>query len=178
MLAEADENDDGVLEYKEFLPAMITIINGLKARHAARASRDAAADMAREEAQYVLLRGMPASDLEALMVNVFEAADEDKSGSLSRPEFKTALKSGKLGLSSKEINLLLSEVDVNGDGMVSYKEFVPLCFEILVEKFKTDLMEDAAFDSEDALTQARFFVFGGSAARVQFIYEPQISHLA
>jgi hypothetical protein len=30
ILAEADENEDNVIEYKEFLPVMIDILQGLK----------------------------------------------------------------------------------------------------------------------------------------------------
>ena len=64
------------------------------------------------------------------------------------------MKNAKLGLSRKDINLLLSEVDLNGDGEVSYDEFLPLCFDILVERFKFDMIQNKALQSGDDLTQA------------------------
>ena len=44
-------------------------------------------------------------------------------------------------------------MDENNDGMVSYDEFVPLCFNILVERFKDDVLAETAMQSEDALTE-------------------------
>ena len=71
----------------------------------------------------------------------------------TRKEFSRCLKSAELGLTRKEINLLLCEVDENGDGLISYEEFVPLCFNILVERFKEDVLAEAALQNADALTQ-------------------------
>jgi hypothetical protein len=34
------------------------------------------------------------------------------------------------------MNLLLSEVDFNDDGLIEYMEFVPVCFEVLIERTK------------------------------------------
>jgi len=44
-------------------------------------------------------------------------------------------------------------VDQDGDGNISYAEFMPLCFNILVERFKDDVLAEAALQSSDALTQ-------------------------
>ena len=52
------------------------------------------------------------------------------------------LRASELGLSRKEINVLLSEVDIDGDGNISYEEFMPLCFNILVERFKDDVLAE------------------------------------
>ena len=35
----------------------------------------------------------------------------------------------------------MCEVDSDGDGKVSYEEFVPVCFEILVQLFAHDLIQ-------------------------------------
>jgi hypothetical protein len=45
-------------------------------------------------------------------------------------------RAAELGLTRKEVNAILSEVDENNDGEVSYEEFIPICFNILVERFK------------------------------------------
>lgn len=53
-----------------------------------------------------------------------------RSGMLSRTEFKNCLKAAKLGLTRKDINLIMSTVDANKDGSISYEEFVPICFQV------------------------------------------------
>jgi hypothetical protein len=57
-------------------------------------------------------------------------ADTDSSGQLSRKEFKEALKAAELGLTRKDINLILSQIDVDRNGLVSYEEFIPVCFQV------------------------------------------------
>ena len=151
VMAEADENDDGVLEYREFVPVMVEIIHGLQARARAAEVREAQTAEARESVQMHLLHGMPRDELEDMMRNVFEAADADGSGALDRREFARCLRSAELGLTRKEINLLLTEVDENGDGLISYEEFTPLCFNILVERFKDDVLADINMQDADSL---------------------------
>jgi len=153
IMSEADENEDGVLEYREFVPIMVEIVHGLKAKAEAGAAAAEAEEEAREAVEMHLLHGMPRDELDAMMEGVFRAADADGSGVLDRKEFAKCLKSSELGLSRKEINLLLTEVDMDGDGKISYEEFMPLCFNILVERFKDDVLAEAALQSPDALTQ-------------------------
>lgn len=57
--------------------------------------------------------------------------DEDQSGFLDRKEFKKCLTSAKLGLSSREVNAIMAEVDENEDGVIEYAEFMPLAIELL-----------------------------------------------
>mmetsp|Transcript_26603 Transcript_26603/g.66643 ORF Transcript_26603/g.66643 Transcript_26603/m.66643 type:complete len:341 (-) Transcript_26603:88-1110(-) len=114
---------------------------------------EAAAADARAAVEMHLLHGVPREELETMMAGVFQAADADGSGTLDRKEFSSCLRASELGLSRKEINVLLSEVDIDGDGNISYEEFMPLCFNILVERFKDDVLAEAALQSADALTQ-------------------------
>ena len=151
VMQEADENDDGVLEYREFVPVMVEIIHGMQARARAAEVREVQAAEARESVQMHLLHGMPRDELEDMMRNVFEAADADGSGALDRKEFARCLRSAELGLTRKEINLLLTEADESGDGLVSYEEFTPLCFNILVERFKDDVLADINMEDADSL---------------------------
>eukprot|EP00218_Dolichomastix_sp_CCMP3274_P007625 CAMPEP_0170134698 /NCGR_PEP_ID=MMETSP0033_2-20121228/2054_1 /TAXON_ID=195969 /ORGANISM="Dolichomastix tenuilepis, Strain CCMP3274" /LENGTH=467 /DNA_ID=CAMNT_0010370269 /DNA_START=39 /DNA_END=1442 /DNA_ORIENTATION=- len=153
IMSEADENDDGVLEYREFLPVMVMIVHSLKAKEEAAMAREEAEEAARAEVENVLLHGMPREELEAMMGSVFEKADDDGNGTLSRAEFKRCLMSADLGLTKKDINLLLSECDLDGDGKISYSEFVPLCFNILVERFTEEVIAEEALQSSDGLTQ-------------------------
>lgn len=49
--------------------------------------------------------------------------DTDGNGFISQVEFRNAIRKLNLGLSSREIDQLLSKIDVNGDGKISYPEF-------------------------------------------------------
>lgn len=153
IMAESDANDDGIVDYKEFLPLMVELIGAMKAKAAAKAARDAAEDEKREAVEAYFVHGLSRDELDAVLRRVFQRFDADNSGYLDHKEFKKALKSADLGLTKKEINLLLSEVDFNDDGVVEYAEFVPICFGILVERAVNKQMENAAFSSHDGLTQ-------------------------
>lgn len=47
--------------------------------------------------------------------------------------------------------MLLSEADENADGVIEYEEFAPLCFRILVEKFKEDYLQTKALQEAGEL---------------------------
>jgi len=95
---------------------------------------------AMQAAQEYMLHGMSRDELEAVMKEVFGKADVDGSGALSLSEFQKCISEAELGLTRKEINRLMQEVDADGDGVVTYEEFVPLCFDMLVELLKEELM--------------------------------------
>lgn len=123
------------------------IIHGLQARALAAETAEVDAQHARESVTMHLLHGISRDELEEMMRAAFAAADADGSGSLDRKEFARCLKHAQLSLTRKEINLLLLEVDTNVDGLISYDEFTPLCFNILVERFKDDVLAEQAMAS-------------------------------
>ena len=49
--------------------------------------------------------------------------DSDGNGFISQTEFRNAIRKLNLGLSSREIDELLSKLDTNSDGKISYPEF-------------------------------------------------------
>ncbi|PNW81221.1 hypothetical protein CHLRE_07g347050v5 [Chlamydomonas reinhardtii] len=153
ILAEADENDDDVIQYKEFLPIMVDILQSIKAKEQAKAMMHGVETMVRTEVETMLLHGLPQEELQALMLKVFKKADADGSGQLNRHEFKEALKAAELGLTRKDINLILSHIDVDRDGLVSYEEFIPVCFQVLVERFKDEIVVNDILGNADELQQ-------------------------
>lgn len=159
ILAECDENDDGVIEYREFLPIMLDVIASMKAAQAAAAAREEAEAAARDYVEEIMVHGMSPKQLEAMMRKVFMKADADKNGHLTYDEFKDCLKSAELGLTRKDINTLLSSVDLNDDGVITYEEFIPLCREIIVERFKEEMLTNDILNSQDGLQQELLSAF-------------------
>lgn len=141
LMEEADENMDGKIEYKEFIPLAVETIQTVKSK--AEAEQREAEMMADAEAaaEMYLLRGISREELDLIIQEEFQRADLDGNGVLSRKEFRKALKAEKLGLSRKEINSLMARIDENGDGNIQYEEFAPLCFELLLQRFKRSLYE-------------------------------------
>lgn len=50
--------------------------------------------------------------------------DDDESGTLSQREFAKACKDFKIGISDENVPVLFNLFDVNGDGVISYHEFL------------------------------------------------------
>jgi len=159
VMAECDENDDGVIEYREFMPIMVDLIGAARARDEAEAQREMDEMDAQFEAEDFFLRGMSQEELEGIMKKIFVQHDADGNGILDRDEFKACLKSSDLGLTRKEINMLLSEADENADGVIEYEEFAPLCFRILVEKFKEDYLQTKALQEAGELESVMLDAF-------------------
>ena len=76
-MSEADENEDGVLEYREFVPIMVELIHSIKAKEDAKAAAEEDEDEAREAVEMHLLHGIPQEQLEQMMFSVFNAADTE-----------------------------------------------------------------------------------------------------
>ena len=165
VMAECDENDDGVIEYKEFMPIMVDLIHAAQARDEAQMQAEMDAMDAEFEAEDFFLRGMSQQELESIMMSIFKENDADGNGVLDRKEFKKCLKSASLGLTKKEINMLLSEMDDNANGVISYEEFTPLCFQMLVEKFKEDFLQNKAMSEAGELERYMLQYFEESPLR-------------
>ena len=151
IMAQCDENGDGVIEYREFLPLMTEILLALQAREAVAEERAANEDEAREAADEMLAFGVSQANLETTMRRAFADADADGNGVLSEGEFKQCLQDAALGLTKQQINVLMSETDLDGDGNVCYEEFVPICYGIFVEMFKEDILRKDVRNSADWL---------------------------
>ena len=65
-----------------------------------------------------------------------------RSRSAPARRFQTCLKASDLGLTKKQIALLLDEVDSNYDGVVQYAEFVPIAFGLLSEMVSKQMEYD------------------------------------
>jgi Ca2+-binding EF-hand superfamily protein len=55
---------------------------------------------------------------------IFKIMDDDQSGALSQREFAKACKDFKIGISDENVPTLFTLFDTNGDGTMSYQEFL------------------------------------------------------
>ncbi len=163
IMAEADENDDGVIEYREFVPLAVDVINVIEAKQEYEENQEAAKEIAIEDAKDFLLHGMPRETLEEMLKSAFKKADKDNSGYLDRKEFKACLKSSGLGFTKKEINVMMSEVDLDGDGKITYQEFVPMCFSMLADMM-ADKMRAASSETEESIKNHLLGLFEGASS--------------
>jgi Ca2+-binding EF-hand superfamily protein len=148
IMAEADENDDGLVSYEEFLPIAMDVIDACYNQMEIKEGEWVAEEEAQEAADG-FLRGMSEEELGEVLKSAFTTADADGSGFLDRTEFKKVITECDLGFTRKEINILMSEVDVDGDNRISYEEFAPLCYSMLVQMVSKDLMTDAPEGQQD-----------------------------
>mmetsp|Transcript_129324 Transcript_129324/g.374493 ORF Transcript_129324/g.374493 Transcript_129324/m.374493 type:complete len:423 (-) Transcript_129324:186-1454(-) len=128
-LAEVDINSDGQVEYQEFIPLAMQIIQGMFAKK----RLEQRMDEVEQHAQDLLVHGMSRDEFTELVSSLFERMDSDGSGILSKQEFVQALMSMDLGLTRREINSVMFQIDKDQDGNVSYREFLPVAFDLLVK---------------------------------------------
>lgn len=136
-LAEADMNEDGMIEYEEFIPLALQIVQGMYAK---KRLEQHMVDVD-QHAEDLLVHGMSRDELTELVGSIFERMDQDGGGTLSKAEFATALTSMELGLTRREINTVMFQIDQDGDGNISYREFVPFAFDLLQKLTSLRLLE-------------------------------------
>lgn len=152
IMAEADENDDGLIAYEEFVPIAMDVIESIYNQMEIVDGEWREATMAEEQADN-FLRGQTEEELLAILKDVFMKADSDGNGWLDRSEFKKCIQDCELGFTRKEINVLMSEVDLDGDGHVTYEEFAPMCYNMLVTMVSKDLLTDPPAEQQDLKDQ-------------------------
>jgi Ca2+-binding EF-hand superfamily protein len=176
IMAEADENDDGVIEYREFVPMAVDVINIIEAKQDFKENQEMDKMDAVEDAKDFLLHGMPRDTLEEMLKSAFIKADKDKSGYLDRKEFKQCLKASGLGFTKKEINVMMSEVDLDGDGKITYDEFVPLCFSMLADMM-ADKMKAMTSETEEEIKSTLEEIFMGAFGEGPYVNKSEATAL-
>jgi Ca2+-binding EF-hand superfamily protein len=152
VLANVDADNDGRVTYTEFIPIAFDML--LKTVVAAmRADAEASAD-ARAKAEEILVKGLTQEELQAQLNEIFQAADTDGSGRLDAAEFKTALEDAELGFTEKEIEYMMNSVDGSHDGYITFAEFAPLAFDLMVEHLSEEIKKAEAAQAEEEKERA------------------------
>lgn len=82
--------------------------------------------------------------------NAFRRFDEDKDGTVSRSEFKKAMKQMNLDLPEKVVNGLLDALDSDGGGVVEYSEFAAMLkAKDCMGEYNPFLLERTYYDGSD-----------------------------
>jgi len=149
VLLEADVNKDGNIQWEEFIPVMLEIVDA----HRVVNYRSQDEDRAREQAEEYLTKEVSKERIERSMMKMFFEADVDNNGVLDKSEFMACMRNLDFGLTKKEINYLLSQVDKNQDGFVSYEEFIPVAVEVMIS-----ILKDKILDGQTSMeVQQHFF---------------------
>ena len=162
IMAESDADGNGIIDYKEFLPIFVELVTSLKSAQETKQQRHEVEEETRTEVEALFIKGMTEEELTLRMQQLFAQFDDDGNGTLDPEEFQRALNSADLGLSRKEINMLLGEADVNDDGCIEYDEFVPVAFRVLVDRARNKQLENEALSSEDGITALLVDEFRGA----------------
>jgi len=79
-----------------------------------------------EEFLQMMASKLAGEDDEDELAQAFKVFDKDGSGTISADELRTVMKSLGENLSNSEIDAMISEADVDGDGQISFPEFVKM----------------------------------------------------
>ena len=149
-MAEADENDDGLIEFGEFIPLALEVMEALYAKSELHRQQE----QAYAEAEDLLMHGLTQEQFETTLSGVFSKADVNGDGRLNKVEFRNILREAGIGFTRNELNSIMHEVDTNDDGVIDYSEFVPIAMsicrdvlarQIVAGKLPTKEAEAAAF---------------------------------
>jgi Ca2+-binding EF-hand superfamily protein len=135
-----DSDGSGSIDYKEFVQGAAQLLLLYAAQNQASVQGEQEdAHAALEAAEYVA-HGMTSQELEEIVQASWNAADADGSGFLDQKELKHFLKDLPIGLTKKEMNMIMMEVDADDNGLVSYEAFIPLMHSCIVEVTKQQIL--------------------------------------
>jgi len=107
-------------------------------------------------------RRLTTEELKELLANLFHEADADRSGALSLKEFKTVLHEVDLGLSERELKRVMAEADFDGNGEISYEEFIPLAIDLVQSMYaKMEAEAERKQEEDQARAEAKNYLLHG-----------------
>jgi len=124
----ADVNSDGVIQYEEFVPMMMSMLpRSKKAKKGQSAVKRLDASTYSPEVLAVYFK------------QLFALGDVDGSGTLSPMEVKSLLTSTGFNFTKAEVEGFIARADVNKDGVIDYAEFVPMMAAALIPSTQAEI---------------------------------------
>jgi Ca2+-binding EF-hand superfamily protein len=99
------------------------------------------------DAERHVYHGMPREELDEILTTIFQEADTDRSGSLDLGEFERCLGDIRIGITRKEVKLIMFETYAK-DGRIDYEAFKPLCMKLLVELTAAEWLNPSQDDAD------------------------------
>merc|ERR1711865_745731 len=134
LVKAADVNEDGVIEYEEFVPAMLGLMEACN-------EDDHTPDVGEGVPMW---DEVPADMLERYLEKLFQIGDTNGDGVLQPVEFLELLTRAGLRFPANLVLKLFLEADTNHDGVIEYDEFMPAMLAV-IESMK-DGITDAAVE--------------------------------
>lgn len=82
-------------------------------------------------------------DLEAKLIQMFKDADADNSGGLDNAEFKRLLANSGGHFNPQDVEHIMNVCDKNNDGILVYKEFIPIALDLVQANNACKFVDDA-----------------------------------
>ena len=132
LMAEADENEDGKIQYGEFVPVCAELLQAFKAKAAA--EKDANLKMMEIDQKVKLYVANNKNQLKirySSVIDSFNAVDEDNSRFLPRNEMVNLLRNNP-NLEKSEVNMILHSIKHEEDGTSCYRNIEEIMQEVRV----------------------------------------------
>eukprot|EP00658_Telonema_sp_P-2_P022982 TRINITY_DN19208_c0_g1_i1.p1 TRINITY_DN19208_c0_g1~~TRINITY_DN19208_c0_g1_i1.p1 ORF type:complete len:885 (+),score=266.62 TRINITY_DN19208_c0_g1_i1:194-2848(+) len=143
MIDSIDFSFENKIDYGEFVPIMVELIEELKERALAPHKAEAEEAQARETAIDYLLRSLPQDDAPSYMTSLFRTRDIDCDGVLTRDQFFASLRELDAGLTTGEMGFLAAEIESANSGEIAFDSIVDTFFETLVDVVAGSLLENS-----------------------------------
>merc|ERR1712195_236796 len=148
IMATADTNHDGLIDYEEFVPAIMSLLKSCPANQAtvmeAAAAPAPVAPAPVAAAPAGPAPGMPnladvaPAQLERYLQRLFKIGDKDGNGVLDSLELHDLLCKSGFNLDEETINQIMVSADTNHDGVIQYDEFVPAMRNLIAQIPRSD----------------------------------------
>merc|ERR1712196_295043 len=143
VMAEAEIDENGFVDYEKLAPLAASIIRSIWDQNA---DYDRAVYMEGQEASGEQIFGRDAQEVYDTVLAAFHEFDADRNGHLDPTEFKQCLMQTELlgrPLTDKEFTSVLAAVDEDQDGKISYEEFLKLVLEVMQYFWEQDAYQAA-----------------------------------